>query len=149
MSGAAIVAAANQLTVLYADTSPDAPGALQGVLAKISRLAPGGALDDPIPALVAERFRIEADAAASIEENDDKWGAAILDKANKLQEPLENQIADNVASSPAGLCGQLWLLRELIVANGQNDRDERIFRSLLIGIMQIGADADGGLRRLG
>jgi hypothetical protein len=145
MSAAAIVAAANQLTVLHADTSPDAPGALQGVLAKISRLAPGGALDDPIPALVAERFRIEADAAASIEENDDdKWGAAILDKANKLQEPLENQIADNVASSPAGLCAQLWLLRELIVANGQNDRDERIFRSLLIGIMQIGADADGG-----
>jgi hypothetical protein len=44
----------------------------------------------------------------------------------------------NVASSPAGLCGQLWLLRELIVANGQNDRDERIFRSLLIGIMQLG-----------
>jgi hypothetical protein len=144
MSAAAIAAAAKQLTVLHADTSPDAPGALQGVLAKISRLAPGGALDDPIPALVAERFRIEADAAASIEENDDKWSAAILDKANELQEPLENQIADNVASSPAGLCAQLWLLRELIVANGQNDRDERIFRSLLIGIMQIGADADGG-----
>ena len=56
----------------------------------------------------------------------------------KLQEPLENQIADTVAASPAGLCGQLWLLRELIVANGQNDRDERIFRSLLIGIMQLG-----------
>jgi hypothetical protein len=130
-----IVAAAHQLTVLYADASPDAPGALQGVLAKISRLAPGGALD-AIPALVAERFRIEADAAANIEENDDKRSAAILVKANKLQEPLENQIADNVASSPAGLCAQLWLLRELIVANGQNDRDERIFRSLLIGIMQ-------------
>jgi hypothetical protein len=139
MSADAIVAAANQLTVLCADTSPD-PDAMRRVLAELDAISlRTGTTADPVPALVAEHCRLEAEYDRSYDEKDEDGFYKRGDETSQLTDPIEQQIAGMVAESVAGVCGQLWLLCELLSRNNRNDaRENQLFRSIVIGICVTG-----------
>jgi hypothetical protein len=73
-----------------------------------------GAVTDPVVALVAERLAVEAEAEAAFLARDEGAEAdAILTRAADRIRALDREIAATVATSPAGLIGQVRVLLEL------------------------------------
>jgi hypothetical protein len=65
MSAGAAVDELAALTHVFACPSMDNPDALQRALAAIDSIGPASTICDPVTALVAQQFRLEAEASAS------------------------------------------------------------------------------------
>jgi hypothetical protein len=103
---------------------------------------------DPVVALVAERFRLEEEAEVKSEPLHDDELAAILALANERIARVDDQIADTVATSAAGLIGQVRVLLELgcgTYGNDDSDHDHtcsvRLTDTIIAGIERL---AGGG-----
>jgi hypothetical protein len=129
------------LSQVWAYPSTKDRDALRHAIAAIENIAPS-TIEDPIPALVAERWRHEADASAKYDERDEDAFVHHLKEADKLNRPIDRRVADTVASSAAGLSAQVWLLRELLLEDSVgDDHSDQLFRSIVIGIMRLGGGA--------
>jgi hypothetical protein len=113
-------------------------GALRRIFDLIESIAPGRVVD-PVSDLVAEHFRLEAECSASCEEADEDAFRRAQNEVDKLINPLDQRAADTVACSAAGLCAQLWLLREMGGGGGawEVEREDQMFRSIVLGIISL------------
>ena len=68
-------------------------------------------MSDPVVTLVAERSRIEAETEASA--GDGALYGALVERAAERIGRLDDEIADTIATSAAGIIGQVRVLREI------------------------------------
>ena len=101
---------------------------------------------DPVVALVAERFALEAACEAKIRGRGPDETHAIVEKTAGQIGHLDDRIAGIVATSAAGVIGQLRVLREICEGVYADDdvhhsRDcaDRLMASIAAGVDQLGA----------
>jgi len=84
---------------------------------------------DPVVALVAERFRIEGETEAKVAKvDDDAAVGAIVDPACDRIRELDDQISATVATSPAGVIGQVRALVEICIGEYSDLHDNTMRR---------------------
>jgi hypothetical protein len=87
---------------------------------------------DPVPGLVDEYFRLEAEVNRSETEEDS-------DRAFELEEAITERVVDMVASSAASILAQIRLLHNFIDTgtNWNDDRDNRLLAAIGAGVERL------------
>ena len=99
---------------------------------------------DPLAALVAERFRIEAESEEKILGLDDDETHELLDEADQWIGRLDDEIAGIVATSSVGIIGQVRLLRAICESEHYNDYRSDDCADRLIAAISAGIERLAG-----
>jgi hypothetical protein len=103
------------------------------------RTSPPTATLDPLPALVADRFRLLKQFPACDDGSDEELFDRRLDEAQRRIRRLDDRIIRTVATSTSGLLAQLRLLGAFYEAsaNGAGRRGSLLIQAIAEGLAQL------------
>jgi len=103
------------------------------------RTSPRTAALDPLPALVADRFRLLKQCPACDEWSDEELFDRRLDEAQRRIRRLDDRIIRTVATSTSGLLAQLRLLGAFYEesASGAGRRGSLLIQAIAEGLAQL------------
>jgi hypothetical protein len=103
---------------------------------------------DPLPRLVAGRFRVLSECTARGNQNDRESCERLVDEALRRARRLDEQIVRTVATSTSGLLAQLRLLCAFYdeSTNGMGRRGALLIQTIAAGIKRLDQEIDGTRR---